>query len=66
MKTIFLSYSFAKSRPHTAALADPPEATCSYIDHLSFMCSQKARACGPKHKILPRYDDINPRFSRTK
>ena len=29
---------FCKGWPHMAALADPPEAKCAYIDHLSLIC----------------------------
>ena len=33
-KTDLLENSFFKSRPHMVALADPPEANCSYMDPL--------------------------------
>jgi hypothetical protein len=45
------------------ALADPPEAKCSYIDPLSSMFSSKTGLSGPKHNLLFQFFDINPIFS---
>jgi len=59
----FVQNGFLKSRPPTAALADPPEAKCSYIDPLSFILSSKTGFSRPKNDLLPQVFDLDPRFS---
>ena len=51
---------FVKSRLRTAALVDPSEAKCSYVDRLSFIFPLKAWLSEPTHLVLVKDFNINP------